>query len=416
MTVKIKYEKKQNLSLLLQKLSEISILQDGKVTYTAFEHRNLQWLFLSIIDFGNILNQESKKQILEKVFQKLAHSRKYEKKVFLECLNKEFHHHTAKEKKTFFVLATLSIKYLPFRAINFGRCNIKIHGTSFPTKFNRHTINESNGCKNDDEKTVKLSIKINSKNALDAYEEGYAYFEIFRSFLCLIDNSTYEIRFDDRNLNPINQIQVGETISVHNEDGTNALDRGRCFIVPNFQKLNPFLPSKEKISKFKKTIPWMIKQFNKCSLNHQASLINALNSYTSAFDERNKYTCFLKAWTTLELLLDSDQNDTLIKRASALYLNTAKPYKKQILESLRLFRNEFVHKGNSSAESLEACFFVQEFIKDLIIKLNLSYAGFFNTIEDANLFLDNLSLGIGELRRKKKIADKVIKLEQSISL
>ena len=44
-----------------------------------------------------------------------------------------------------------------------------------------------------------------------------------------------------------------------------------------------------------------------------------------------------------------------------------KPYLKQKLEGLRLFRNEFIHKGDRGLDSFYACYSVQEFLYNLII-------------------------------------------------
>ncbi|HCE58260.1 MAG TPA: hypothetical protein DER09_10635 [Prolixibacteraceae bacterium] len=114
----------------------------------------------------------------------------------------------------------------------------------------------------------------------------------------------------------------------------------------------------------------------------------------------------------MEILLNTDQNDIIIKRCNSLYSKESKPLNKQVLESLRQYRNEFVHEGDNSLNPLIACFNVQESIFNLIVRFNLRHAGFFKNIEEANSFLDNNIADLNELKTRKMIIDKVIKIKE----
>ena len=159
---------------------------------------------------------------------------------------------------------------------------------------------------------------------------------------------------------------------------------------------------KEKISK---SFKWFLKRYNKCKPRHQYALGEALKKYVSAFDERNKYICFLKAWTVLEILTNTDQNDQLISRCTALFDDNNRLYEKQVLESLRLYRNELVHQGDEGHDPLFACFTLQSYIYHLIVRFNLYMSGSFQNIEEANLFLDSYIPNIKDMTRRKRILD-----------
>ncbi len=414
MAVKIKSEKRHNLEILLEKLKGITKLgEDNKVSFTSIQFDDLEWIFLSIIDFGNSLCTDSKKTILINTIKQLAISNNYEKHHFLNLLDNQIIEHNRKKEKKYYLLTALSIRNLPFRKINIGKCQIIIHGKHFPIEFrtNRNTIVKSHSQKEDQKNFTKVTVVLKSRDYKDAYEQSYQYLEIFRSLLCLVLNSSKEIRFFDRTLKPINKVRQGEIFTLHNEDGTN-VDNKTYWYVPNYKEAKILELNNEKREKLKSTIRLLVKRYNKCKVKHQDSIGKALKIYVSAFDENNKYICFLQAWTVLETLLNTDQNDILIKRCIAMYNIKSRPYEKQMLESLRQYRNEYVHEGDNGLDPLNACFNIQIYIFNLIVKFNLMYSGFFNNIEEANLFLDNYSPDLKELKTRKKIIDKAINLKE----
>lgn len=239
-------------------------------------------------------------------------------------------------------------------------------------------------------------MKIKSKDFKDAYEKAIEMLEVFRSFLCLIFNSQIEIRFEERSSKPINKILLAEILTLHNENGT-CPDSNYFHFIQDYKE-TAVIDLKGKNNKnLKSNIHWFIKQYNKCKPKHQMTIQKALNLYVNAYDERNKYICFLRAWTVLEILTDTDQNETLIKRCNSLSDKESKPLNKQMLEGLRQYRNEYVHKGDNSLDPLIACFEIQQLIYNLIVRFNLRHAGFFKNIKEANSFLDNNIPDLNEL-------------------
>jgi len=414
--VRIKSENKHNLNILFERLREITIIEpDNRISYHAFEKIDLEWFFLSIIDFGRLLSIESRKQILKRAFDQLAIKGNYEKKYFVDKLNEQLKLHLSQKEKTFYLLTSLSIKKLPFRKINFANCQIYIHGKYFPEKFKKHRKNSliKHGVKTENKNYTKVSVQIKSNDFKDAYEESFQYLENFRAMLCLFLNSQMEIRFGNYYQNPINKIQYGEIISLHNDDGTNAYKDSFWFIA-DFKEIKSLELKNDNKAKLKSDIKWSIKKFNNCKIKHQQLLTKALNLYVSAFDESNKYICFLKGWTVLETLMNTDQNDILIKRCLAMLRPESKPLEKQILESLRQYRNEYVHKGGDGLDPLNACYHIQRFIYNMIVKFNFNFSGLFNNIEEAIYFIDNYSPTIKELESRRKIIIETLQLKQKI--
>ena len=413
MIVKIKSEKRHNLKILIEKLEGITLVsKDNKISFQRFLYWELEWLFLSLIDFGVSLSIESKKRILSKTFRQLAIDKNYDQKHFLNLLTEFNKQHNRQKEKTYCMLTTLSIKNLPFRKIDIGKCKIQIHGKNFPKAFREHRnfYFNTHNFKLDNNHFTKLSVIIKSKDFIDAFEQANECLEVFRSLLCLFLNSQWEVRFGERSLKPINKIRNGEILTLHNEDGS-YVNKEYYWFVPDYKEANLFELKNEESRILKSNIKKLVKWYNTCKLKHQVIIGKALNMYVGAFDENNKYISFLKAWTVLEILLNTDQNDLLIRRCTSMYNPEARLFQKQVLESLRQYRNETVHEGANALDPLYACFCLQKYIYNLIVKFNLRYSGFFNNIEEAILFLDNYSPELKEIQTRKKIIDRIIKLK-----
>ncbi len=138
MRVKFKNEKKISPSALLQKLENIVIKKkDGRISFEAFGYEEVKWIYLSLIDFGDIYSSDIKKQLLNRTFRKVAELNKYDKSTFLDVLNQEVAAHRKKPIKSYYLLSSISVKELPIKSIKIGNCNIKIYGHKFPRKFQK---------------------------------------------------------------------------------------------------------------------------------------------------------------------------------------------------------------------------------------------------------------------------------------
>jgi hypothetical protein len=415
MKVRIKSGGKQNLDVLLDKLKSISTYDEinNRVNYSAFERTELDWIFLSIIDFGSSLSIESKKHILENSFKELVISDKFDKNYFIDQIEIQINKHNRRKEQTFYLLTTLSISNLPFRKVKLGDSVIRIHGKQYPKKFKNHRTNflKSHKLDQDNNTYTKVSVEVRSKDFKDAYESSFMQFESFRAFLCLLLNHQLEIRFLDRDLKPINKVRQGIISTVHTSDGDTA-DENHYWYVPDYKEAKLITLDRKKKENIKKIVRWMISRYNKCKPKHQETIGKALVNYAGAFDESNKYICFIRLWTVLEILLNTDQNDLLIKRCTAKFGAKYKDFEKQRLEGLRLYRNEYVHQGDTGLDPITACFNVQFYIYNLILKYNLQFAGFFKNIEEANLFLDNYTPDLNELKSRRKILNKAISVKE----
>jgi len=411
---RIKYPNRQNIGILLDRLEPITTVNsDGSLRFSSLEIENLEWLLLSIFEFGDSLSIHSKRRILHNTIKQLSLISDFSEDSFLHHLDLQIQAHNKSKTQSFILLTTLSIGNLPFRKIKIGEGIIRVHGKSFPSKFrkSRKEVLSNYPPKKDNTKYCSVSVEVLAKESMDAYEKAFLYLEVFRSLLCLVLNSKFEIRYTDTELKPINKVRQGKYTTLHNESGKSFNDKLHWY-VPNYIEAEVLQLDSELRKAVNSVVRRHIVQFNKCNKGHQSTIGKALINYGGAFDERNKHIAFLRAWTVLETLTHTDQNDLLIKRCIALHSEDNKPYQKQSLESLRTFRNEYVHEGDNGLDPLFACFQVQLTIYNLIIRFNLKYSGFFNCIEESVLFLDNYCSDIKELEKRERILKRAIGMKK----
>lgn len=413
MLVKTKSEKKQNIQAILNKLEQVKVYESGAMDFMfSFEYEHAVWMLLSILDFKINLAPSTKKKIVESSFYEILKTRQFEKDKLFELLDHNLKNHLRKKPKDFFLLGTLSITNIPFRKLTIGDCTIKIYKDSFPKPYQkkRNAFLEKNHYNDDVSNYTKVIVQLKSKNDKDAFLEGIEKFEILRSLLCLMLNKEAELRYSDRESRPINLIVAGEVFTLHDEEG-NCPDKA-CWITDNYRESLSYELKDGVQEKIKKKVPMILKKFNSLPNEVQNKLQKALNVYANAFDERDKHLCVLKAWTVLEILLNSDKNDEIIGRVVNIYHQDDKCLVKQDLECLREYRNEFVHSGNHHIDPLTPCFRLQKYIR-VVINYHLRLSTQFKNLNESIDFLDTYGLQKEVLINRKKIIEKALKIKST---
>ncbi len=406
MALKIKDKNRQNFDVIFGKLkSTFSLTENGRlIPNDIFHGHRLEWMLLSIIDFGPNLAPSSQKEILWKALTEVFKNKEYSQEVFIKELTKSYLDHKRKKKKTFRLLITISIRSLPFRRLKLGNAQLIFHGKKFPRKYqtSRDNLIRTKQLDKDELDYLKISVVQDSSNFKDSFWECIEAFEVFRAFLCLELNKAIEVEAPSKQQECINVVKLGEVFTLHEDDG-NCIDNDCFWYQKDYQKLVSKDLKSSDLKAIREPLRDMVRLYNKCKIKHQTSLRQALNLYVYAFDERDHHLCFVRAWTVLEKLLCTHMNDTIIKRISVLY--EKKIFVIQELECLRTFRNELTHSGRHWFTSEFPCYSIQRFILHLI-EFNLKFAGFLKNIQESAELLDNLKLDGKTLQLKDKLITK----------
>jgi len=409
--MKISFSKSVDLKLLLNEIKAITTIKEGKVSYDAFRIYELESIIESHTKFPENLSNQSKQSIIQKTIRRLAISG-FDDKEFKKILNEEVKIHFNKKEQHFYLLTSLSINYLPFRKIKINNSEISIKGKHYPKNFNKYRNELLNKNRENilEDNFIKVIVKTKGKNYIDVFKESLKDLDVFRAILNLLINPSMQINFgsDEK---PINRVRLGKFLTMHLENG-NTVNERNYWWEPNYNdKIWELKP--EKKDYIRNSINWYIKRINLSNKKFNQSICYSLGLYVNAFDEPNKQSCFLKVWTSLETLLASHQNETIIKRCLTVYDDNSKPMQRQILEALKNYRNDFVHEGiEASKENLSTyCHKIQTNILYILRFNHLNYYSLFKNIEDANTFLDKRRLDIkvqkSELEMLKTIRKKI---------
>ncbi len=407
----INFSKSIDLKLLLREIESITTVKENRVSYDAIGIYELESILESHIKFPKNLSNQSKQSIIQQTIKRVAIIG-FDDKEFKKILKEETKKHFSKKEQYFFLLTSLSIDYLPFRTIKINNSEITIKGKYYPKEFNRirNKLLKKSGENIPNDNFIKVIVKTKGKNFADVFKESLKDLDVFRAILNLLINPNMQINLGSDE-NPINRIRLGRFLTMHLEDG-NTVNEYDYWWEPNFYDKIWELTHEHKVH-IKKSINWYLKRINLSNHKFNESICYSLGLYVNAFDEPNKQSCFLKVWTSLETLLASHQNETIINRCLTIYDDKSKAMQKQILEALKDYRNDFVHEGiEASKENLSTyCHKIQSNILYILRYNHLKFYSLFRNIAEANAFLDKRRLDVkvqkSELEMFKTIGRKI---------
>jgi hypothetical protein len=399
-----RFKKAIKVDVLLDRLHMIkSFNNKGEVQFGLFEYSEIEWTFLSLIEFNQKLSIYSQQKVLFKALKQAALDNVKDEDKFKKILETQLSDHLRIHENVYFLLASLSVDKLPFRKINLLEAEILIKGKRFPKKFehNRNRLYRKHFNHKEKSDYLKILVKVKGKDIKDAYEKALNNLEIFRAILSLNVNPSFQLYFRGVSYSPINRIRKGYFYSLHFEDGSN-VNETLYYYDPKYTEAKLYSIANNEKEILRRNIHWYIKKLNKTDKSQQNRIIEGLKLYVSAFDDRDKYICFLKSWSALEKLAGSDNYDTLIKRCVSLVNEKNKSFEKQILEGLRNYRNRFVHEGEDGLDPAVHCFQVQKYII-LLLMVMLKNADLFDNSEQIDYYLDYLTNDKTSLEIRKKL-------------
>ena len=311
-------------------------------------------------------------------------------KAFMECINAEIKKALSRPEEDYRILTTVSISS---RAAS-GRYQIndvRISGcadTRFPKKYQSRidALNQPHvrglGLK-DPGSYHHLILSVKAKSPTAAMSAGIESLDLLRACWCIYANPSISIGSHERV--PINTVRLGAFHTIHSVNGILAIDDP--WYEPGFVECRPFVPiSPNSDASFKKSISRLLSRLNspKLPFDFRKRITSSLLLFVRAFDEPNPGTAFMSAWTALERLCLTDQNeghDKVIERCSVLFKDD-RMFHRSMLNHLRERRNEYAHDGIISNNARLLCYQAQSYIKRVIGYLFFS-ANHFTCSDDA---------------------------------
>ncbi len=397
-----------NIETIINALREA--YNDKNQSFEAFRYNEIKYVLLSHLHTSKNISRTGREQFIESFLRRFYKEEINEvnfKTFFEEAKTKYFR----KKEVNYTLITSLSIDYLPYRKIKINSSTVRIHGKKFPKKFlqSRKSVLAKSRKEELSNNFLKISVELKGKSFYDAFEEAYFDLNIFRALLCLNINSNSEIPLTNDSHRAINKVQFGEYHTLHLSESGESIDSISHWFETNFGEEITQFPNEDKEVR-KKNINYWLSKFNSCQKEHKNKLSQVFNLYASAFDEKDKQTCFLKSWVALESLLGTHGNETIIKRCSSIYKTQDRNFQNEILKGLRLQRNQIVHENDNKINSIVNCYHIQRYIKSILLYNNLRYSKIIKNNEEALKLLDcrlqsesRLDSEIKVLRAIKKI-------------
>lgn len=121
--------------------------------------------------------------------------------------------------------------------------------------------------------------------------------------------------------------------------------------------------------------------------DYQSTLENAIIRYSRALDERVWQTAYLKLWSVLELLTNSQHESykVLINRTSFIFLD--RQFHRQVLNQLREYRNKYVHTDAENADIEIYMYQLKRYVEKML-GFHLGNTTRFESMEEVTKFLN----------------------------
>ena len=401
----IKFKKNFNPQAILDEIEKAKIVSDdGRLSFSLTDgYFNSQAALFSMLDFPDGVKSElDVHQLISSAINKTAIAGKVTKDSYLRQINELAVTQKSKAESVYFLLSSISIDYdlLPFKKIAIDDCEINFV-KNFNKKFtSRNSIKIGKYGSGDDSEYSKVIVTIKSKNIRSAFAKATTSLDFLRSIFCFFANSQSEIIGDP--YIPINKVMLGPLHTLHNTDGSLATEE--FWFEMNYLKISLYRPKNKDI--FTKNVKFFIKKLNK--IKYKEVIKNSMISYVRAFDYQDQSDALFKIWGALEKIITPKSGNDYAKIVSrCAFLFTEPSYHKELLEHLRIRRNEYVHVGEKADDSKKCCYQVQEYFRASIL-FHIKNKFMFETIDQANEFLD-LSTDIKTLKRKRILYANAIK-------
>jgi hypothetical protein len=209
--------------------------------------------------------------------------------------------------------------------------------------------------------TKGRSIHEAAENALNAVNVLRAVWSLLATFRSL------HLRGGMPSRKPLGVIHTGPVHTLHHPDGR-PVEENLYWYDPEYTEDWPLF-EREKLSQLDRHRKEVMGQLE--ALPYRAELEALLVRYAGALDQQNPDIAFLQMWSILEKLTDTvgSNYDQTIKRTVWPYNKESRCVAREILESLRYRRNQYVHSAASAEDAEQCAYLIKSFVDPHLVKL-----------------------------------------------
>jgi hypothetical protein len=364
---------------LLAEMGEASVLQGEQIAWKGWhvEHDALLSSFVVLDNEGAELNHQDANTIVWRALEDVARrspGKPLNSTEVLKVADARAAEHLRRPFVQYELVTSLSIKTFPAKRIRIRGSVIrplKKREPRYPLPKVLRSASHRNLFADHFKSTRYQLVRVETKgrtifegvgNALNALSLLRAIW----SFSATIGRRS--IRLGSGKRAPIGVIHTGPLYTLHNRDGSAANDEYYWFD-PNYAGDQELFKEDDRWSELEKDRRWAIRRIG--NLPYRKELEEVLIRYISALDQPNPNVAFLQLWGTLERITNTvgAQYDETIKRACRVYVRKDRPLMKEALESLRHYRNRYVHSGDTGHETEQIAFRIKSYVDPHLVRL-----------------------------------------------
>lgn len=407
----VNWKDKTNPDILIEKLN-ISRLKNpaGDFHFEGFDYLYYFDIVFGLINFPEIIPEYDAREMLHNVFGSLVRNEYIKKNDVISGLDKKCIQYLQKPSKRFVLFTSLSVD----NSLQINPLRIK----NIIIKFS----SENKNFESEAEEIVKRAVSsqkltlpenylqtrifVTAKSIYEAADKSLDNLDLIRAIWNFYFNLQTQWQISSiGNSKPVNKILTGPIHTIHDPRGKLISENVWWYDSSYRSTINP-LKMKKDLHDLEKFTQIIRNKINKS--NYSNKLETALRRYVRSLDEWDWNNSFVKLWSVLELLTNTqyEKYDVTIRRAAFIY--EEREYIKQVLENLREYRNSFVHH-NASDSRVESYLFKLKNIVETIISFHLSNQFKFSSIQEASEFL-SLPFDKETLVYQKLLRGKALKL------
>jgi hypothetical protein len=407
----VKWKNKSNPELIIEKLNNCRLKNPkGEFYFDGLDYLYYFDIVLGFFDFPDHVPEFEARNIVKTALFNLVKKEFITTKELLSEVDKKANLYLQNPIQRYVMLTSLSLdKQEKIKPIKINNNQIIFNGN------NQKFLHESQILVDKAKKVSQFTlpenylqtrIHISARSAFEAADRALDYLDLIRSIWNLYFNlrNQFGVTFIGKKY-PVNKILTGPIHTIHHPNGK-IISTDVWWYDPTY--LIPIRPIKlrEYSDNLKQFTLIVRNQIKKSSYSN--IIEEALRRYVRSLDEWNWNNAFIRLWSVLELLTNTqyDKYDVTIKRAAYIYED--REYMRQILENLRDYRNKFVHHDTSDSR-VESYLYKLKSIVEVLIRFHLTNQFKFKSIDEASDFL-NLSYEKEVLAYQKLIRGKALKL------
>jgi hypothetical protein len=209
--------------------------------------------------------------------------------------------------------------------------------------------------------TKGRSIHAGTDNALNALNLLRGLWSLFATF------GSWSMTAGATSRKPLGVIHSGPVHTLHTPDGQPVEDI--YWYDPDFTDERPIFQGNGKWAKIEKNRRSAMRRL--AAHEYRQEVYELLIRYAGALVQPNPDLAFLQMWSILEKITDTVglNYDETIRRTVWLYSEESRPIAKDMLESLRYRRNQYVHSGKAANDGDQVAYLIKDFVDPHLLKL-----------------------------------------------